>query len=123
MIVNEAAAALESFKEAFRGGVCGPRRTCECGVTYWDTYNVGYSWDVGELEKLENDPQARGVGHAIGTIEFEGGDYVDACECWKARAKHIVYWLRSHDTQIAEFLNLEKKRKAAEADRAPTVSA
>lgn len=113
--------SFESFEKAFRGGINGLRRTCECGVEYWDSYNSGYDWDEGEREALEDDPTKIPVSYAVGIIEFEGRTYVDACTCWHERAKRIASWIDSHAEAIAEYLSLEKKRKQNEADRSPVV--
>lgn len=114
---------LENFERAFRGGVNGCRRTCECGVVYWDAWNKGYDWDEGEVEGLEANPGAKGVDHAIGTVEFEGRIYVDACTCWHDRAQRIIGWLNAHAKEIAAYLSHEKSRKQAEADASPVVEA
>jgi hypothetical protein len=113
--------ALESFVDAFDDRVSGPRRTCDCGVEFWDTYNSGYSWEDGEREGLEANPAAKGLPYAVGAIHFEGRHFVPECECWKPRALKIIAFLMGHDEAIAAFLTLEKRRKQVEADRSPTV--
>lgn len=113
--------SFESFEKAFRGGVSGLRRTCECGVEYWDAYNSGYDWEEGEREALENDPKAKALDHSVGVVEFEGRYYVDGCTCWHARAKKIAAWIDEHAVAIAEYLTLEKKRKQREADASPVI--
>jgi predicted dehydrogenase len=114
---------FENFERAFRGGVSGCRRDCECGIEYWDSYNGGYDWGEGEVESLMNNPKAKALDHAVGIVEFEGCVYVDGCTCWHERARKIIAWMVHHDEAIAEFLSLEKERKQREANRAPTVRA
>lgn len=122
MIVNEAAAALESFEQAFRSRVHGCVRDCACGRIYYNPDERSWTWEDGELDRLRKNPNATASVYAVGTVEFEGRIYADACDCWKERAARIVEWLRTHDDQIAEFLNLEKKRRAAAAKSAAVVS-
>jgi hypothetical protein len=111
----------ESFEEAFRGRVSGCVRDCECGRTFWDGYNSGYSWEAGEVERLEADPKATRLGYGVEIIEFEGRSYVSDCDCWHQRAIRIIAFLRGHDEAIADFLTAEKERKMRAADRSPTV--
>lgn len=113
--------SFENFEQAFRGGVSGLRRTCECGVEYWDSYNSGYDWEEGEREALEADPKAKALDHSVGVVELEGRYYVDGCTCWHKRAEQVIRFLNEHAVAIAEYLTLEKKRKQAEADAAPRV--
>ncbi len=115
---------FESFERAFRGGVSGCRRTCECGITYWDAHNSGYDWEAGELDelaRLEKAGQAKPLDYAVGVVEFEGRHYVDGCACWHERARRIIGFLERHAAAIADFLRLEKRRKMLEAAAAPTV--
>lgn len=112
---------LENFTEAFSDHSGGCRRTCECGKEYWDTYNSGYSWEDGEIEGLEKNPDAVGLPHSVSTLSFEGREYVMDCTCFHDRASRIMNWIDTHAAQIANYLNLEKKRKQAIADAAPTV--
>ena len=112
---------FENFEKAFRGGVNGCRRRCECGVEYYDTYNRGYDWDEGELDALEADPNAKALDHAVGLVEFEGRYYVDGCTCWHERAKRLIKFIKDHDAAIAEFLSLERERLQREAESAPLV--
>lgn len=112
---------LENFEAAFSGNTYGCRRTCECGHEYWDTCNHDYDWEPGEVESLEKDPNATGVDYAIGTIEFEGCQYADACTCWHERAKTIMGFIDGHAREIAKYLSLEKQRKQRIADAAPIV--
>lgn len=120
-MADSAQGAFDSFERAFRGGVGGFRRRCECGVEYWDAHNVGYDWDEGEIEALQNDPKAKALDYAVGVVEFEGHLYVDGCTCWHKRAKRVIAFLEEHAEAIAQFLSLEKRRKQIEADRSPVV--
>jgi len=111
---------LDNFEEAFsdRAGTC--RLTCECGRTFFDNYNTGYSWDEGEFEKL-----VQGAGIAvegsIGGVDFEGRHFAQCCTCWHLRAEKVMGFLDSHARQIADYLTREKQRKQAEADASPIV--
>ena len=116
-----AATQFENFEAAFRGGVNGCRRTCACGVEYYDTHNTGYDWEEGEYEALEADPKAIGLPYAVGVVEFEGRVFVDGCTCWHERAKRIIAFIVGHDTAIVQFLKRERARKQAEADRSPVL--
>lgn len=113
--------SFESFEKAFSGRTSGCVRDCQCGVTFWDGYNDGYSWEAGERERLEADPKAQRLDYAVGMIAFEDREYVAACECWHQRAIRLIAFIRGHDDEIAEFLTLEKQRKQREADRSPVV--
>lgn len=114
-------AALETFEKAFSSRISSARSTCDCGREFYDTYNTGYDWEPGELDRLARDPKATGVPYAVGSLEFEGRTFVYDCDCWKQRAMRIIGFLRGHDREIAEFLSAEKKRKQAEADRSPVI--
>lgn len=112
---------LESFERAFdlHMGTC--RMTCACGKEYWDAANGGYDWEDGEVERLENDPNAVALNYSVGAVCFEGNDYVVDCPCWHKRAKQIMRFIDGHSSAIAEYLTNEKKRKQAIADRSPVV--
>jgi hypothetical protein len=122
MSKDDEAEALENFEAAFRDRGAGCVRQCDCGRIYYNPSGE-WTWEPGELEKLEANPNATASVYAIGAIVFEGRWYADHCECWKERARKIVAFLKAHDEQIAEFLTLERKRKQAEADRAPVIRA
>lgn len=111
---------LENFERAFddHSGSC--RRTCACGVEYFDAVQ-SYSWEDGELEKLRSDPNAKGLEYAVSFVEFEGQSFVIDCKCWHPRAKRVIRFLESHAHQIKEFFSLEKKRKIAEAEDAAEI--
>jgi hypothetical protein len=104
---------LTNFERAFSGGTGGCRRTCNCGKTYYDAVNSGYSWEEGEFEKSD----AIALDYAPGDIRFEGREYVDGCDCWHKRAKQIMGFIDAHRYQIAEYLSLEKKRKQRRGGR------
>lgn len=112
---------LENFERAFRSGIHGCRNRCACGREFYDNYNEGYSWDDGELEALKTDPSAVALDYAPGVIEFEGGQYVDGCSCWHARAQFVMRFIDSHALPIATYLTLEKQRKQTCADESPVV--
>ncbi len=112
--------SFESFEKAFRG-----HQQCACGIIFWDAYNGGYSVEDSEYEALESlkaQGKARSLDHAVGSIEFEGREYVDGCECWHERATRVIGFLDGHAEAIASYLSLEKKRKQREADAAPVVT-
>lgn len=113
---------FENFELAFSGRISGCRRTCECGVEYWDSHNSGYDWDEGEREALADNPNAKPLNHGVGLIEFEGRYYVDGCTCWHDRARRLIAFIVGHDEAIADFLTREKARKQSEADRSPVVA-
>lgn len=113
---------FENFERAFRGGVSGCRRRCECGVEFYDAHNQGYDWDEGEYEALVENPNAKLLDYAVGVVEFEGRMYVDGCTCWHERAKRIIAFIEGHAAAIAEFLSLEKARRTREAASSPVVS-
>jgi hypothetical protein len=117
-------AEFENFERAWDSHVSGCRRDCECGRVFWDAYNRGYDWDVGELdalEKLTAEGKATALQYAVGTVYFEGGQYVFDCDCWHKRARKIIGWLGDHGSQISEFFRLERERKLSEAARSPVV--
>ena len=97
----------ELFSDSFDSRCAGCIRTCECGITYFDEYNV-WDWEEGELEKLQqkakDDPEHY-IGHnySIGTIEIDGIEIVYGCTCNLAR-KYEDFILE-HAGQIAEYLN------------------
>lgn len=112
---------MESFEQAFSSRVNGCRRDCECGREFFDNYNSGYDWEHDELERLSANPNATPLPYAVGTVEFEGAQYVFDCDCWKPRARRIVAFLLAHDAEIADFLTKEKERRQEAARTAPTV--
>lgn len=113
--------SFESFERAFSSRTSGCVRDCNCGRVFYDAHNEGYSWEVGEYEKLDADPKATGLDYAVSVLYFEGRDYVVDCDCWHQRAIRLISFIRGHDEAIAAFLTEEKKRKMAEANRSPVV--
>lgn len=114
---------LENFERAFSSGTGGCRRTCDCGMIYFNATDRGV-WEPGELdelEKLETKKKAVSTDYTIGDIDFEGKEFVNACDCWHPRAKKLMGFLDDHAYKIAEYLSLEKERKQLIADHAPTV--
>jgi len=111
---------LKIFEEAFADGCGSCSMDCACGKQY---YNPDPSWDFeeGELEALQNDPEAISLEWSAGHISFEGKTYVLDCDCWKQRAETIASFLDAHAGKIVEYLTLEKRRKQQEADYSPTV--
>lgn len=110
---------LENFERAFDSGSGGCRRTCHCGKEFYDDEN-SYSWDEGEKEKLKADG-ATALSYSVGTIKFEGKEYVADCNCWKERAQRLIGFIDGHAHSIARYLSLEKQRKQSIADNAPVV--
>jgi hypothetical protein len=111
---------LETFERAFADSTAGCVRECDCGRVFYDGYN-SYDWEEGEKERLKADKSATRVEYSVGDISFDGGQYVDACDCWHKKAESLMAWLDSHAHKCAKYLNLEKKRLQRLADRAPTV--
>ncbi len=118
------AGAFESFERGFDPGVSGCRAMCECGRVFWDSYNRGYDWEDGEIENLERltaEGKATALDYGVGYVSFEGRQFVNGCTCWHERARRVIAFLTNHDSEIAEFLKLERERKMAAALRSPTV--
>lgn len=111
---------FRNFREAFSNGTAGCRRTCACGIEYYDAVN-SYDWEEGEIEALEKNKKAKGLDHSCGDMGFEGREYVDACDCWHNRAEQLIKFLDRHSHKIAEYLTLEKKRKQSAADHSAVV--
>jgi len=113
-------AKLERFACAFSTHSGGCRNQCECGRVFYNP-DSSWSWDEGELEALELDPNAIPVDYAVSTIGFEGKICVWDCDCWHARAEKIMGWIDSHANKIAAYLNGEAEHKKQIADKAPRV--
>lgn len=111
----------EQFERAFDMHISGPVDKCDCGITYWDTYNSGYDWNEGEREALAANPKAIGIPHGVGRILLEGRIYVMDCTCWHARAERIVEWMRSHQGSIGAWFALEKSRLQQAASDVPQI--
>jgi hypothetical protein len=111
---------MDNFEAAFATGRGGDHRVCHCGRIFWDS--TGSGWESGELDDLRTNPRATAMDRTVGTIYFDNCEYVDACTCWHPRAREIYRFIDAHAIQIAKYLNLEKRRKQAIADAAPTVA-
>lgn len=112
--------STESFELAFATNRGGCRRVCDCGREFYNP-NGGWDWKEGELERLAKDENAQPLEWTVGTISFEGKEYVPDCDCWQKRAEIIIGFIDSHGRKIAEYLSLEKKRLQRIADAAPVV--
>ena len=110
-----------NFEIAFTSGGSGCRRTCACGVEFYDTGNAGYSWEEGEFDALQADPKAIPLPYSVGTIIVEGTEFVRDCDCWKNRGEEMMRWMDRNAVQIAAYLTLEKRRLTELAKRFPTV--
>lgn len=104
-----------NFEEAFSSHCSGCLRTCECGTVFYDYGNSGYSWEEGELEALQANPDNKGLEYAVGSIVLDGCQYVMDCTCWHKKADRIMAWMTANANEIATWLNLEKQRKLQEA--------
>lgn len=111
---------LQTFERAFAVGTSGCRRMCHCGKTYFHDEENGYDWEDGEFEKLLAG-EAIGLDHSVNGVQFQGREYVAACDCWHAQASEMVKFIDRHARKIAEYLTLEKQRKQLEADDSPVV--
>ena len=114
-------AKWENVERAFSSASAGCRRECACGKQFWDYSDNSWDWNPGEQQDLRNDPKAIGVNHSVGTIFFEGEEYVTDCTCWHERVRKVIDYIDRNSHAIARYLNLEKQRKQREADNAPTV--
>lgn len=112
---------LANFDEAFSTRISSCTEICDCGVTYYDSYN-DYDWEDGELERLIEDETSVPVDHSVGSLYFFGKTYVSVCECWKEESKKIIRFIENYSQEIADFLHLEKQRANEEAAAMPTVS-
>lgn len=103
------------FEEAFSDSVGTYMASCACGKTYYNPDST-WSWEDGELERLEADPKAIAIDHAVGYVTFEGVTYINACDCWHERAERIMAFLDEHASEIATYLNEERARRIREAE-------
>lgn len=106
---------FNSFERAFAGDTAGCRRTCHCGIEYYNPDEC-WTWEDGELEQLNASENSRSSEFSIGSIEFEGREYVDVCDCWHDLANQLIKFLSYNDREIAKFLNLERERKINQAN-------
>lgn len=113
--------SLQSFETAFSDGIGSARIQCECGITYYNSTG-GWSWEAGELEALEADPNAVDLDYTPTHITFEGKGYCDACDCWHLRAQMIVGFLNGHSHKIANYFREERTRRQKEVAAIPVIS-
>ena len=111
----------DSFERAFTTNTGGCSRRCACGKDFYDASTNRWDWEKGEFEAFEADEEAIGVDYSIGTVRFEGSEYVVDCDCWLDRADRIMGFIDGHAHLIARYLELEKERKTTEAADMPTV--
>jgi hypothetical protein len=83
---------IDSFIEAFKTNAGSEQAQCDCGELMDGTY-----------------------------MYFEGVGYVVECDCWHKRAKQVMGFIDGHASQIADYLNAERKRKLAEAESMPVI--
>ncbi len=88
---------------------------------FWDGENAGYSWEDGEIEALENNPNATVLPYAVSILSIEGREVVADCDCWIDRAKALTKILDLNADQFTNWYNLRKKRAIAEAAKMPEV--
>jgi hypothetical protein len=97
----------DRFARIFDSHCGGCRRQCICGRQHFDFSDNGWTWEDGELERLEamakKEPDIY-IGHdgTIGTMEIDGVDIVYDCKCDNA-AKYERFIL-AHAEQLAEYL-------------------
>jgi hypothetical protein len=111
---------ITSFEKSFSDGIGSSRATCNCGKEYYN-FDRGWSWEEGELEELESDPNAQGLEWSIGYVTFEGTTYVVDCNCWHERAKQIMNFIDNHSRKIAAYLKEERERKQTELNNLPVI--
>lgn len=109
----------ELFIEVFDSRCGGCVRTCECGITHFDSFNI-YDWEDGELEDLQKKAKETPKKYfehdcAIGTIGINGIEIVYGCTC--DLAKKYETFLISHGALIAEYLNKRAKMLREHADK------
>lgn len=115
----------ESFMNAFDMHTGGCSGRCECGRLFFDdSEDGGWDWNDGEREELQAKAkagEATALDYGVGYVQFEGRQYAWDCDCWHQRAAVLIGFIDGHAREIAEYLNAEKKRLQAIADRAPKV--
>ena len=109
--------ATDLFMEIFDSHCSGIERVCECGILWFDTYNVS-DWEEGELESLLEksiaDPDKYKESGPVGTISINGIEIVWGCSCdLAARYENFII---SHASQIAEYLNKKAIMLREQAD-------
>ena len=109
---------MTSFENAFSDRAGSSRLTCACGREFYND-DSSWSWDEGELEALQEDPEATELDWSIGRLTFEGVTYAMDCDCWHERAERIMRFIDSHGHKIVDYLREEKARKVREAEISP----
>jgi hypothetical protein len=86
---------------------------CACGRTHFDSTTEGYSWEPGELARLEanadKDPDNY-IAHdgTVGCMDINGQQVVYGCRCDIAQIFEKV--ILDNATRIANYLNLRAIR-------------
>ena len=111
---------LEAFEKAFAANSAGIVRTCDCGREFYAAGDTGMM-EPGEEAGLVAS-NATPLDYNPGDIRFEGKEFVDACDCWHARAQVIIGFVLTHDRQIATLLALEAARLQRAAERAQQIA-
>lgn len=109
----------EIFKNVFDSGCGGCLRTCDCGITYFDGYHNGWSWEEGELEDLrqkaiDNPEKYIEVDCTPGTMEIDGREIVFGCTC--ETAARYESFIDNHSHQLAKYLNMKADELREEAN-------
>ena len=113
---------IDSFEKAFNTSSGSCCLVCECGkVFYNDTFDSGWDWEDGELEELQNNPDATNLDWSVGGVIFGGTEYVIDCNCWHEKAKDFMDFLDKNKNSIAEYFKQEKKRLLGESNAIPDI--
>lgn len=120
MIMSVIPDDLLNMYKSFNGSTGGCRNKCHCGKEYYNE-DGGWDWEDGEIEKLEKS-DAINVEYSIGVVQFEGKEYVDVCDCWHDRARHIKGFLDTHTWGIAEYFKLKKADLLERANSFPEIN-
>lgn len=111
---------FENFESAFSLHSGGCRNTCSCGKEFYNS-SGDWSWEDGELEKLESNKEAIDLNWSVSLIDIQGEIFVLDCNCWHEKAHKIINFIDRNAYQIVEYLKLEKKRKTKEAENSPVL--
>ena len=112
--------ALDLFERAFKTNDHSCRRTCACGLVFFDVHNH-WDWEDGEMESLLADKEATAIEHAIGGVVIDNAEFVMDCNCWHPAAEKLIRIIRSNKRRIANFINLEAEWLEHLAQNAPKV--
>lgn len=107
---------FEIFVNAFTDNFSSIHEKCACGKHYYESGEEDECEEIGVPLK-----DAIAVGGSVRTITLEGKSYVHDCDCWKEKATAIMKFLDSNRSEIAEYLNNEKKRRLMQAENLATV--